>query len=235
MQVPTVLTDIAEVQAALQHNIDLNPHLSSLMSAQVLDWHSPLTVIQHIIESDGGHTRLHQSGCKELENTYLPSNSSTSEHDGQCVHSQGEKPTRVQSSQCENSSCLAQDAFQVPGSYQRRLQQLEQGNEGCSEIRQGQKAGHSRKLLVLAADCVWVEDLVHPFVRALKAVCSLCDNSLVLFAHKERSRKVDKVMITALQEDFTIESVPVLSGERRGSIRIMQLCLKCRRNTVAGI
>jgi hypothetical protein len=232
MQILTVLTDIAEVQAALQHNIDLNPQLTSLVSSQVLDWHSPADFIQYQVEGQEDCTTLHHSGRDEFENTHLSSNSISGEQDYEHLHFQREKPTIVLRSQCENASCV-HDVLDLPDNNHGRSHVAEQGSRGRSKVGKKWKVERSSRLLVLAADCVWVEDLVLPFVRALEAVCSLCDESVVLFAHKERSRKVDQVLIAALQHEFMIEDVPELAGERRGSIRLMRFRLKCGKNREA--
>lgn len=214
LQVPTVLTDTSEVQAALQHNINLNPHLSSLVSAQVLDWHSPADFRKP-------RTKQHQSECSE--NSHQPFNRSSAERPAHHVHAEEIQVSLSEHVQCENN-CFTNEPSQCSGdNLQMREEQALVGGNAKPEL---ELIEGSSRLLVLAADCVWVEGLVHPFVEALKEVCALCDNSVVLFAHKERSRKVDDVMMHALQADFSIEEVPELPGERRGSISIMQLVLK---------
>jgi hypothetical protein len=84
---------------------------------------------------------------------------------------------------------------------------------------------HDEHLLALAADCVWTAGLLLPFTRTLKLVCQSCTAADVLFAHKERSRIVDELMLSALHDNFNIEAVPELPGERRGSIKLWRLTL----------
>lgn len=236
LQIPTVLTDVSEVQAALQHNIRLNPHLSSLVSAKILDWHCPESFIHfHSSKVDDQNSKLQQS---ELQKAHTNSNNTSTPEQHTChsvgVHAEGEQTTAWTEQHRQFVSTCA--SFE----HSEKAKDNQQHASCCQNVEQVQVGGSnvcldvepkdsSERLIVLAADCVWVEELVHPFVGALKAVCLMCDDAVVLFAHKERSRKVDDVMIHALQAEFTIENVPEVSGEWRGSIRIMQLVLKKAR------
>lgn len=216
---PTVLTDVPEVQAALQHNIDLNPHLSSFVSAEVLDWKSPAAFLEaHTDSTDHAAPPLNQSQCREnCQPSHHPSRFAA-EQPGSSVPQSGACVERGQPAsdgeQISHHGVHNSKASQQPGSLGHC------SNPGLEKRQPGYAS------LVLAADCVWVEDLICPFVSALKLVCELYDESVVLFAHKERSCRVDEVMLRALEAEFTIENVPELSSEKRGSISIMQLVLK---------
>ena len=208
---------MAEVQAALQHNIDLNPHLSSLVSAKVLDWHVPSAAVE-------AHTDNANCTTAALHEAHLHSSEQQDSHQATSRGSPTEQHPGTSASQfaavCGANNCSKHSTLADKGVQQGRLGK-------CTEPAL-KKLQPGNRLLVLAADCVWVEELVHPFVSALTFVCELCEESVALLAHKERSRKVDAVMIKALQAVFTIESVPQLPSESRGSINIMQLLLKHR-------
>lgn len=213
-----MLTDIVEVQEALQHNIALNPQLSSLVSAHVLDWHSPNEFVK-------AHQCASRSACTQ------PSDAVCSP----CIQLTGQPANDI--SDLRTGQQSATDSPTVPSQRDSSLEFTAGGEEnrvnaqGCivpSAAGQDTLYSGNEKLLVLAADCVWVEELVHPFVQALTAVCGLHDDVVVLFAHKERSRRVDDVMMSAIQTNFCVESVPELPGESRGSISIMRLVLKAR-------
>ena len=57
--------------------------------------------------------------------------------------------------------------------------------------------------LVLAADCVWLMELIPAFVRTLRAVTHA--RSLVLLAYQERSRSASRALFGTLDAYFTLE------------------------------
>ena len=81
--------------------------------------------------------------------------------------------------------------------------------------------------LVIAADCVWLEELVVPFVRALEAVAAAHPGTRVLMAYQSRSQRVDDVLFSLLEESFRRSPVPLLPGEKsRGLIELYTLRAK---------
>lgn len=81
--------------------------------------------------------------------------------------------------------------------------------------------------LVIAADCVWVEDLVAPLVATLEAATQPTREGaapLVLFSYQSRSARVDDLLFKLLENTFKIERAEVLPGEPdRGKIDIYWL------------
>ena len=89
--------------------------------------------------------------------------------------------------------------------------------EACANARQ------LRKLLVLAADCVWVLTLVEPFLetlRELRAHVPWTWQMCVLLAYKSRSAAVDEALFGGLRREFELALVPELPGEKRGSVQL---------------
>ena len=79
--------------------------------------------------------------------------------------------------------------------------------------------------LIVAADCVWLEPLVQPFVACLASVAG--PTSRVLMAHQSRSNRVDSLLFGLLGEAFETEPVPRLDGEPdRGRIELLWLRTK---------
>ncbi|KAL6770792.1 hypothetical protein ACKKBF_B32690 [Auxenochlorella protothecoides x Auxenochlorella symbiontica] len=71
--------------------------------------------------------------------------------------------------------------------------------------------------LVIAADCVWLEALVQPFINALLTATG--PKSKVLLAHQCRSQRVDDAFFPRLAAAFKVESVSQRPGEpERGAI-----------------
>lgn len=82
--------------------------------------------------------------------------------------------------------------------------------------------GDNYPALVLAADCVWVEELLQPFMDALDAVCG--PETLAVLAYKSRSLRVDALLMHMLSIVFSVQPAPLLPGETaRGSIQIVHL------------
>ena len=80
--------------------------------------------------------------------------------------------------------------------------------------------------LVLAADCVWLEELVPPFVRNLE-LAAAGPHDRVLLAHQSRSRRVDAALFGLLGQRFEWRAVPPLPAEPpRGPIDIYWLTPK---------
>lgn len=80
--------------------------------------------------------------------------------------------------------------------------------------------------LVLAADCVWLEELVQPFVSALElAAAAPADRALL--AYQSRSERIDDLLFGLLQRSFEVATVPLLPGELpRGPIDLYWLTPK---------
>ena len=90
---------------------------------------------------------------------------------------------------------------------------------------------------MLAADCVWLPELVQPLVDTLSAVCrhvrgcpacAECHGHVrALLAYKSRSKRVDRTLFTALEQaGFSVEAVREMQGESRGSIQMWQARLR---------
>jgi hypothetical protein len=83
------------------------------------------------------------------------------------------------------------------------------------------------KLLVLAADCVWVAELVQPFLNTLREIHARVPWTryvCVLLAYKSRSKSVDDLLFAGLREIFDVSEVPLLSNENRGSVQLWLAC-----------
>lgn len=92
----------------------------------------------------------------------------------------------------------------------------------------GDRSRSSR--LVLAADCVWLEKLVRPFVSALELAAS-APADRALLAYQSRSSRVDDLLFSLLRRRFDVEAVAPLPGEPpRGPIDLYWLSPK---NTAA--
>lgn len=80
--------------------------------------------------------------------------------------------------------------------------------------------------LVIAADCVWLEELVEPFVRALEAATE-AGGARVLMAYQSRSARIDDLLFGLLERTFSRSPVPLLPGEEgRGAIDLFSLTRK---------
>jgi hypothetical protein len=107
-------------------------------------------------------------------------------------------------------------------------------------MRAWSAAVSSGRTLVLAADCVWLTDLVEPFVATLARVCcgvrgasattgvhgrSLNDsNTAVLLAYKSRTQSVDSLLAMSLaRHGYSVAKVPPLPIESRGRVVLWQL------------
>lgn len=89
---------------------------------------------------------------------------------------------------------------------------------GSSSLQGGQ--------LVLAADCVWLEELVQPFVAALEAAAAAPGNRALL-AYQSRSARVDDLLFGLLRRRFDAAPQAPLPGEPpRGPIDIYLLTPK---------
>ena len=82
--------------------------------------------------------------------------------------------------------------------------------------------------LVLAADCVWLEELVPPFVQALE-LAAAGPQDRALLAYQSRSSRVDAALFGLLRHRFEVREVPPLPAEPpRGPIDIYWLTPKPR-------
>ena len=87
-------------------------------------------------------------------------------------------------------------------------------------------SSHGR--LVLAADCVWLEELVTPVVQALE-LSAAGPHDRVLLAYQSRSSRVDAALFGLLRQRFEVREVPPLPAEPpRGPIDIYWLTPKPR-------
>ena len=59
--------------------------------------------------------------------------------------------------------------------------------------------------MILAADVVWVEDLIVPLVECMAALSA--PRTVILFAYQSRSRHADKVLFDSLSRYFTWHEV----------------------------
>mmetsp|Transcript_1649 Transcript_1649/g.4750 ORF Transcript_1649/g.4750 Transcript_1649/m.4750 type:complete len:172 (+) Transcript_1649:449-964(+) len=77
--------------------------------------------------------------------------------------------------------------------------------------------------LVIAADCVWLERLVAPFVAALRAVATDA-GTMVILSYQSRSSRVDDLLFGLLDKSFHRAALPLLEGEPdRGVIELYGL------------
>lgn len=95
---------------------------------------------------------------------------------------------------------------------------------GSRPAMDGSSQGLRPPRLVLAADCVWLADLVPAFVRTLQLAASQ-PGDLALLAYQSRSRAVDALLFGQLAAaGFGVEAAPPLPGEPdRGPIDIYWL------------
>lgn len=101
------------------------------------------------------------------------------------------------------------------------------GGDSSSTQRSGGNDASSGGRLVLAADCVWLEELVPAFVGALeRAAAGPADRALL--SYQSRSNRIDDLLFGLLKRSFEIETVPLLPGEQpRGPIDLYWLTPNC--------
>lgn len=81
--------------------------------------------------------------------------------------------------------------------------------DGSSSSGSSGRASSGGGRLVIAADCVWLEELVAPFVAALEAVATTPADA-VLLAYQSRSTRVDGLLFGLLQRRFEVRPAPEL-------------------------
>lgn len=96
-----------------------------------------------------------------------------------------------------------------------------------AEANQQRSAGSSGGRLVLAADCVWLEELVPPFAAALELAVAARPGGRALLAYQSRSSRVDELLFGLLRRRFDVEAAAPLPGEPpRGCIDLFWLTPK---------
>lgn len=60
---------------------------------------------------------------------------------------------------------------------------------------------------VVASDCIWLRNLVVPFVQALKYVIGGNKECTVYIGHEKRTEIVDQFFMETLKKDFHVEDV----------------------------
>lgn len=196
MQVPVALTDIHEALPALKANVDLNPALKHVVLPMVLDWNAP--DIPSVVSILHG---VHAQRISAPKNLAM---NSSFENFSQEIPSPDDRMTHTR------SLCSEADARQSEHKLHNQRNEVPDSSDGGS-------------VLVLASDCVWVQDLIDPFVKTLQQTCNAFNKALVLLAHKSRSKYVDTLLLDRLKHKFEIEEMPQLPGECRGSIKIFKL------------
>lgn len=92
--------------------------------------------------------------------------------------------------------------------------------------RSGSSSSRAGGRLVVAADCVWLEAMVSPFVDALQAAAA-GPGDWVLLAYQSRSARVDDLLFDLLGRRFSMTTADRLSGEPpRGPIDLYWLLPK---------
>lgn len=79
---------------------------------------------------------------------------------------------------------------------------------------------------IIAADCVWLEELVQPFVATLEEIIKKAGSirTKVLLGYQSRSQRVDDLLFGLLKKLFTIQAAEKLPEEpERGKIEISWL------------
>ncbi|KAL4522869.1 hypothetical protein Ndes2526A_g07602 [Nannochloris sp. 'desiccata'] len=80
--------------------------------------------------------------------------------------------------------------------------------------------------LIIAADCVWLEHLVAPFIATIEKIIKEAGSieTRVLLGYQSRSQRVDDLLFGLLKKNFIIEVAEMLTGEcDRGKIEISWL------------
>jgi hypothetical protein len=86
--------------------------------------------------------------------------------------------------------------------------------------------GTNKINLIVAADCVWLEELVPPFVATIEKIIKEAGSieTRVLLGYQSRSRRVDDLLFGLLKKTFNIKVAETLAGEGdRGKIDIRWL------------
>jgi hypothetical protein len=91
----------------------------------------------------------------------------------------------------------------------------------------GSSSSNNKLGILVAADCVWLEDLVGDFVATLEELIRKAGSmeTRVLLGYQSRSQRVDDLLFGLLKKNFTIEATVPLAGESygRGKIEISWL------------
>ncbi|KAL4546888.1 hypothetical protein Ndes2526B_g07695 [Nannochloris sp. 'desiccata'] len=69
--------------------------------------------------------------------------------------------------------------------------------------------------LIIAADCVWLEHLVAPFIATIEKIIKEAGSieTRVLLGYQSRSQRVDDLLFGLLKKNFIIEVAEMLTGE----------------------
>ena len=94
--------------------------------------------------------------------------------------------------------------------------------QSSTALRPASSGACPSPLLVLAADCVWLEDLVQPFVSTLELAVRPGDRALL--AYQSRSSRVDQLLFGLLRRRYNVAPAPALPAQPpRGPIDIYWL------------
>lgn len=80
--------------------------------------------------------------------------------------------------------------------------------------------------LIVAADCVWLDELVAPFVATIEKLIKEAGSieTRVLLGYQSRSQRVDELLFGLLTRNFSMEMAEMLAGENdRGKIEVYWL------------
>ena len=206
LQVPTVLTDLPEVLPALRKSVQLNAQLQSQTSVEALDWlcaeRDANAVLAKHLRTEHTDKTSNQSASAPLPaaQSAFPMHPGCQDGDRNSFVSSGGAPSSM-----ARSGALAAAVQTAP------------------RLTGSSSAACSRHVMLLAADCVWLADLVQPFLDALQRLrkgLGPHDRLSLLLAYKSRSRQVDELLFDGLREHFEVSEAPVLPCERRGSVGI---------------
>ncbi|KAI8102053.1 hypothetical protein M9434_007112 [Picochlorum sp. BPE23] len=79
--------------------------------------------------------------------------------------------------------------------------------------------------LVIAADCVWLEELVEPFVETMTLISKYNPTCVFFLSYQSRTRRVDRLLFDSLRRNrFVVEEVDMAKHEPpRGKIQLYRL------------
>jgi Lysine methyltransferase len=226
-QVPTVLTDVPEALPALWRNSTMNADLAGRVRVAALDWRAPS---QHFDSARGAFLHPLRTavgagppGCSMVAQSLPALAWTTAAHAGASTVQCGGVQATARAAQSAAAGCAGDDGERSAGCSMQHAQQAYR-----DEVKLPGGRG-----VILAADCVWLMELVTPFVATLAHVCRGIGDAVVVMAYKSRSSAVDVHLAECLLEHgFTCELAPVCSGETRGTVLVWQV--SCSATTLHG-
>jgi len=66
---------------------------------------------------------------------------------------------------------------------------------------------------IICADCIWLEELVEPFVKALEVATDFNPGATILIAYQSRSTRVDRLLFNLLDTNFKYKKKPMIEDE----------------------